>query len=148
MSCTEPSRQLTDTMLEIGAKFFPRRYRRFKDLRPYQSAREWARPLNWRENPYDRYVLRREILHFAESSLVHDECRNVYTFASRSEIAAEVDRLLDGIPQNFEWDAFAWVLVALPWQLGIKYGLVRYSRLTEALAKGPLREEKRHVLPG
>jgi hypothetical protein len=45
---------MSDAQFEIGRKFYPRRYSRFKDLRPYEQACEWARGLDWRNNPYDR----------------------------------------------------------------------------------------------
>ena len=89
-------------MLEIGAKLFPRRYRRFRDLCPYQEAREWARTLDWRQNPYDRFLLRRELLRHLESTEFYEGLRNVFTFASRDEIAAEVDHLMDKFPDEFE----------------------------------------------
>ena len=125
-------------MLEIGRKFYPRRYHRFKDLRPYQEARDWARMLDWRQNPYDRFLLRRELLRHLESAEVYGGPRNVFSFASREEIAAEVDRLLDEFPgTNESLGVFAYVLVILPWDLEFKHGRIRYSRLTEALANLP-----------
>jgi hypothetical protein len=137
MSKPEP----TELMLEIGAKFFPRRYRRFEDLRPYPEACEWARNLDWRQNPYDRFLLRRELLHHLESIASYAGIRNVFTFASREEIAAEVDRLLDEFPDKYgSIGVFGYVLVTLPWRLGFKHGRIRYSRLTEALAKLPSKE--------
>jgi len=123
-------------MEEIGAKFFPRRYRRFKDLRPYQEACEWARTLDWRQNPYDRFLLRRELLRHLESTEFREGRRNVFRFASREEIAREVDQLMDGFPDKYQkFGVFAYVLITLPWRLGIKDGLIRHNRLNEALAK-------------
>lgn len=139
MSNLEGKPELTETMLEIGAKLFPRRYHRFKDLRPYQEACEWARTLDWRQNPYDRFVLRREILHHLESSASYDGRWNVYSFASRDEIAAEVDRLMGEFPDEYErLGVFSYVLVTLPWHLAFKHGLVQHSRLAGALGKLPL----------
>lgn len=134
MSKLEPS----ELMLEIGAKLFPRRYRRFKDLRPYQEACEWARTLDWRQNPYDRFLLRRELLRHLENTEFYEGRRNVFTFASREEIATGVDHLMDKFPDKFEGiGVFGYVLVTLPWHLGFKHGRIRHSRLTEALAKLP-----------
>ena len=123
-------------MLEIGAKLFPRRYRRFRDLRPYQEACEWARKLDWRQNPYDCFLLRRELLRHLESTEFYKGSRNVFSFASREEISAEIDHLMDEFPDEFASSGvFKYVLVTLPWHLGFKHGLIHHSRLTEALAK-------------
>jgi hypothetical protein len=138
MSKAEPS----DLMLEIGAKLFPRRYRRFKDLRPHLEACEWARKLDWRQNPYDRFLLHRELLRHLESTEFYEGSRNVFSFASREEIAAEVDCLMDEFPDKFEsMGVFSYVLLKVPWNLGFKHGRIRYSRLTEALAKLPTNEK-------
>ena len=132
----ESKPELTETMLEIGAKLFPRRYCRFKDLRPDQQACEWARTLDWRQNPYDRFLLRPEILHHLESTAFYEGRRNVYSFASRDEIAAEVDGLMNEFPHKYESiGVFSYVLVMLPWNLAFKHGQVQHSRLTEALGK-------------
>ena len=130
-------------MLEIGAKLFPRRYRRFKDQRPEQQACEWARTLDWRQNPYDRFLLRREILHHLESAAFHEGRRNVYSFASRDEIAAEVDHLMDEFPDKYESiGVFSYVLITLRWNLAFKHGQVQHSLLAEALGKLPSQNYK------
>jgi hypothetical protein len=130
--------ELSEAMLEIGAKLFPRRYRMFNDLRPYQQASEWAKALDWRQNPYDRFLLRRELLRHLESTQHYEGRRNVYSFASREDISAEADRLMDEFPAEFEkMGVFSYVLLTLPWNLAFKHGLARYSRLTEALEKLP-----------
>lgn len=121
--------------MEIGRQLHPRRYQRFKDLRPDLAAVEWSRNLDWRNNPYDRFLLRREILHHLEATSFYRADWNIYTFASRAEIGAEVDRLLDVCPPEYERGAFHHVLVMLPWELAFKHGRVRYSRLAKALAK-------------
>jgi len=137
MSKPEP----TDLMLEIGAKFYPRRYRRFRDLRPYQEACEWARTLDWRQNPYDRFLLRREMLRHLESTAFYEGHRNVFTFASREEIAAEIAGLLDKFSDKDEGiGVFSYILITLPWHLGFKHGRIRYSLLTKALATLPSKE--------
>ena len=134
----ESKPELTETLLEIGAKLFPRRYHRFKDLRPDQQACEWARTLDWRENPYDRFLLRREILHHLESTAFYDGALNIYSFASRDEIATEVDRLMKEFPDKYKsLGVFSYVLVMLPWNLAFKHGRVQHSRLAEALDKLP-----------
>ena len=132
MSKSEP----TEIMEEIGEKLFPRRYHRFKDLRPYPEACEWARALDWRQNPYDRFLLRRELLHHLESTEFHNGHRNIFAFASREEIAGEVDHLITEFPDKYEsLGVFSYVLVTLPWHLGFKHGLIRHSKMNEALAK-------------
>jgi hypothetical protein len=134
----ESKTELTETMLEIGAKLFPRRYHRFKDLRSHQQACEWAQTLDWRQNPYDRFLLRRELMHHIESTAFYEGHLNVYSFASRDEIAAEVDRLLDEFPDKYKsMGVFSYVLVLLPYNLAFKHGQVRYNRLAEALGKLP-----------
>jgi len=131
-------------MLEIGAKLFPRRYSRFRDLRPYQDACEWARKLDWRQNPYDQFLLRRELLRHLESTQFYEGRRNVFTFASRGEIAAEVDRLMDEFTDKYEsMGVFGYVLLTVPWDLGFKHGRIRHSRLTQALATLPSKESNK-----
>ena len=125
----------SDALIEIGRKFYPRRYSRFKDLRPYEQACEWARGLDWRNNPYDRFLLRREILHQIESVSFHDPRWNVYRFASRTEIAAQVDRLMDEFPEERERiGVFTYVIASLPWNLATTHGLIRHSRLVQVLS--------------
>lgn len=132
MSKYEPS----ELMQEIGAKLYPRRYRRFKDLRSFHEACEWARTLDWQKNPYDRFLLRRELLHYLESTEFYRAGRNVFKFASREEIAAEVERLMDGFSRESKTiDVFAYVLSALPWHLAFKHGMAEHSRLAAALAR-------------
>ena len=121
--------------MEIGRNLYPRRYRRFRDLRPDLEAVEWSRNLDWRSNPYDRFLLRREILHHLEATSFYEAYWNTYSYASRGEITAEVDRLLDSCPPEYERGAFHHVLVLLPWELAFKHGRVGHSRLSEALAK-------------
>ena len=122
-------------MMEIGAKLFPRRYRRFKDLRSYNEASDWAKKLDWRQNPYDRFLLRRELLHYLESTQFHQGSWNVYTFASRDEIATAVDWLLDHFTDEFKpMGVFGYVIMSLPGHLGFRHGLIHHNRLDEALA--------------
>src|SRR5438552_16314206 len=101
MSNGQSGPQPSDTILEIGRRLHPRRYQRFRDLRPDLEASAWARTLDWRNNPYDRFLLRREILHHLESVCFYRAAWNIYTFASREEIAAETDRLIDEFPNKY-----------------------------------------------
>ncbi len=134
MSNPQPS----DTVMEIARELHPRRYRRFKDLRPDLEADAWARTLDWRNNPYDRFLLRREILHHLESVSFYRASWNIYNFASREEIAADADRLIDKFPGKFETiGVFHYVLTALPWHLAFKHGVVKHSELLAALAQFP-----------
>jgi hypothetical protein len=134
MSRFEP----TDLIQEIGTKLFPRRYRRFPDLRPYPEACEWARTLDWRQNPYDRFLLRRELLHHLESTEVYHGSLNIFAFASRREIATEVERLMDEFSDKFKsMGVFGYVLHLAPWHLAFKHGMTKYSKLNVALAKLP-----------
>lgn len=91
--------------------------------------------MDWRNNLYERFLLRREILHHLEATSFYEADWNVYSYASRGEISAEVDRLFDDCPAKYERKAFSHVLVLLPWELALKHGRLRYSRLTEVLAK-------------
>jgi hypothetical protein len=126
--------QLSETILEIGRKLHPRRYCRFKDLRPYQEACDWAKRLDWKSNPYDRFLLRREILHHLESEAFYEGRLNIYTFASRPEIAAEVDRLMNEFPDRYKtMGVFSYVLITLPGRLAFRHGIVRKDPLLAAL---------------
>jgi hypothetical protein len=132
MSKYEPSK----LMQEMGAKLYPRRYRRFKDLRSFQDACEWARTLDWQKNPYDRYLLRRELLHHLESTEFYKGDQNIFRLASREEIATEVERLLDGFANEHKtMGVFAYVLTTLPWHVAFKHGMAEQSRLAAALKK-------------
>ncbi len=131
----ETNPEPSSTMMEFGRRLFPRRYRRFKDLRTRAEATAWARELDWQNNPYDRFLLRREILHYLESTLFYEADCNVYTFASREEIAAEVDFLID----DFRDDTWGWmglfqfVVRLLPWHIATKHGRVTHGRLETVL---------------
>jgi hypothetical protein len=138
MKDPEDKPELSVTLLEIGAKLFPKRYRMFKDLRPGRQASEWARSLDWQQNPYDLFLLRRELLRHLESTQCYKGRKNVFAFASREEISAEVDRLMDVFPDKYKnIGVFDYVLVTLPWNLAFKHGHIRHSKLTGALAKLP-----------
>jgi hypothetical protein len=144
MNETERPRELSDTILEIGRKLHPRRYRRFKDLRSSQEASMWAKTLDWRNNPYDRFLLRREILRQLESAAFYEGRRNVYTFCSREEIAAEVDRLIDQFPEEYaHWGVFGWVLTNVRWHLAFRHGRVWHDRLAAAVAQMPSKQESK-----
>jgi hypothetical protein len=127
--------RVSDTTLEIARKLHPPRYKIYKNLRPLEEAAAWAQKLDWRENPYDRFLLRQEILKHLETRSIHEPgFRNVYTYASRQEIAAEVDRLIEKFPKKFEkWGVFGYVVTTLPWYLGAKHGRVRRDPLVAAL---------------
>jgi hypothetical protein len=109
--------RLSDTVLEVGRKLHPRRYHRFQDLRSDLEACAWAETLDWRNNPYDRFLLRREMLHHLEATSFYEACWNIYSYASRAEIAAEVDNLLDNCQGEWRRRVFHYVLVTLPWNL-------------------------------
>ena len=137
-------RELSDIVLEVGGRLCPRRYQRFRDLRSWDEASEWAKTLQWRDNPYDRFLLRREILRQLESSAIHEPgFKNVYTYASRDEIAAEVDGLMREFPNEYESrGVLSYVLITLPWHLALKHGRVWRDPLAAALnaietKKGP-----------
>ena len=135
MGDSHTSPELSDTILEVGRKVHPRRYRRYKDLRPERVAANWALTLDWRTNPYERFLLRREILHHVES-----ECWSYYRFASREEIAAETDRLINEFPGgDLSPSVFSYVLRNLLHRLLLKQTPTDRNRLDEALAKLPAR---------
>lgn len=123
-------------MQEMGAKLYPRRYRRYRDLRSFEDACDWAKTLDWQNNPYDRYLLKRELLHHLESTEFYKGSLNLFSIASRKEIAAEVERLMDEFPKEHKgMGVFAFVLTALPWRLAFKHGVAEQSRLAAALRK-------------
>lgn len=134
MSKPEPSK----LMLEIGAKLYPRRYRRHRTLRPYQAACAWAQTLDWRRNPYDRFLLRRELLQHLESTECYEGRMNVFSFASGRAIGTEIDRLLDEFPDDYQRiGVFGYVLMVLPLNICYSHGQVRYSKLAQALVSLP-----------
>ena len=135
MNEADHERELSDIVLEVGGRLCPRRYQRFRDLRSSDEASEWAKKLEWRDNPYDRFLLRREILRQLESSAIHEPgFKNVYTYASRDEIAAEVDGLMRTFPDKYESiGVLDYVLITLPWHLAFKHGRVWRDPLVAAL---------------
>ena len=120
---TENTTNPSDALLEIGRKFHPRRYRRFKDLRPSDEVECWARTLEWQNNPYDRFLLRREMLHYLESTVIYHSHKNIFKFASRSEIEAEVDRQIEAFGQRMRAqphpidNVFNYVSIRVVWNL-------------------------------
>jgi len=139
MRKTSQGRDVSETTLEIARKVHPPRYKLFKDLRPLSVAAEWAQKLDWRGNPYDRFLLRQEILRLLEDTVIHEPgIRNVFRYASRHEIQREIDRLVDKFPKKYErWGVLHYVLTQLPYHLAFKHGLLRHSRLQAALARFP-----------
>jgi hypothetical protein len=129
MASVDTRPETSDVLFEIGAKLFPRRHHRFRDLRPYEEACEWAQTLDWRNNPYDRFLLRREILHHLEEEATHGGgFWKLYSFATREEIAAKVDQLLIELPRQFEREGvFCYVLNATKWDLAFEHGMVGFS---------------------
>jgi hypothetical protein len=99
--------------------------------------------LDWHGNPYDRFLLRRELLRHLESTQIYNGLGNIFSFAAREEIAAEVEHVLDEFSDEYQGiGVFSYVLVAVPWHLAFKHGKVKYSRLAAALAKLPLNEKR------
>jgi hypothetical protein len=131
-------------MEEIDEKIFSRRYHRFKDMRRYSEACRWAKALDWRRNPCDRFLLRRELLHHLEATEVYFGPQNIFTFATRGEIAEEVERLMDQCPNDVNgMGVFGYVLHMTPWNLAIRHERVKLSKLSAALLKLPDRLEGR-----
>lgn len=128
---------LSPAMLELGAKLYPRRINRFKDLRPYHEACDWADGLDWQSNPYDRFLLRRELLRHLAEIEIHKPL-NIFTFASRSEIAAKVDEFISTYSEKYGKQSptgvFQACLVILPFDLAYNHGFITYSHLAKALA--------------
>ncbi len=128
---------IPECTFSIGRRFYPRLYKRYKDLRDYNEAAEWSRTLDWQNNPYDRFLLKREILRHLESELYYRGPQNVFTFASRHEIEEEVEQSMDDYTKkNFKnIDVIGFVIVSIPWRLGFKHGRVEHSRLVAAVAQ-------------
>ncbi len=137
MGYVAASYQMSAATLSVGRRFYPRRYQRFPGLRASAEAVAWSRTLDWRDNPYSRFLLRRELLRFVAARAGTDPRHNVFRLASPEEVAAMVDRMLDACPEKLARNAFSYVVTGLPWKLAIKAGRVRYNHLTKALAHQP-----------
>lgn len=137
-SSSEPS----EALLEIGRRFYPRRRARYRDLRPYQEACEWARTLDWRGNPYERFLLHRELLHYFLSVDHIDSIQKIRRIAAPGEMSAVIDHLLDTLPaEDSRLGIFTRVFLRLPWEIAYRHRLVKYSPLAQAL--GTLGEIRR-----
>lgn len=142
MSAHKQPVELSPVVLEIGRKLFPRRYQRHRGLRSFQEAQEWAKTLNWRNNPYDRFLLRRELLHHLESTKCDQPDCNVCLYATREQILEKIDYLLKQFPAKFdEMGVFNYVVVLLPFYLqrgGEENRCAgRQGRLTKGSSAGP-----------
>jgi hypothetical protein len=129
--------EIPECTLSIGRKFYPRRYTRFRNLRDYKEAAEWSRALNWQTNPYERFLLKREILKQLEAELTYCGEKNVYAFASPAEIKREVEECIDDYPRmGFKsLDVIGFTIISIPWRLGFKHGLIEHSNLVAAVAQ-------------
>src|SRR5688572_32466089 len=87
--------EIPECTVSIGRKFYPRLYKRFRDLRDYNDAAHWSRTIDWENNPYDRFLLKREIRRHLETDLSYRGRQNVYTFASRDEIEREIEECMN-----------------------------------------------------
>ena len=128
------------TVLDIARKFYPRRYRRHRDLRTWEDARAWARQLDWRNNPYERFLLERELTHYIEASTHLNWHRRIISSARDGEIAALVADLLDAYAREADrrrLDVFSSILVRFPWEYAYRHGWLRYSALCGALSSLP-----------
>jgi hypothetical protein len=118
MSAREEKAELSEVMLEVGGRLFPRLYKRHGDLRNQGEVRQWAEKLDWRNNPYDRYLLRRELLRHIESYRYDMPGCNVGLFAKRDQILKQIDYLLDNFPEELNrMGIFMYVVVALPFYM-------------------------------
>ncbi len=119
MNARKEKAELSEVMLEVGGRLCPRLYRRHRDLRDYQEMRQWAEKLDWRNNPYDRYLLRRELLHFIEAQRYDASFCNVSLFLTREQILKQIDRLLKDYPEEIkQMGIFAYVAGMLPFIVG------------------------------
>lgn len=143
MTRAEPSHLMEEHLMEeIDEQIFSRCYHRFKDMRRYSEACRWAKTLDWRDNPYDRFLLRRELLHHLEATEIYFGDQNIFTFASRMEIATEVERLMDQCPPDINGSGvFGYVLHMTPWNLAIRHEKIKLSKLSAALLKLPDKSE-------
>ena len=131
------------TVLAIARQFYPRRYRRHHDLRSFDDAREWARQLDWRNNPYERFLLERELIRYIEAATHLDWHRRIISSARDGEIAALVTDLLDAYAREARrrrLDVFSSILVRFPWEFAYRHRWLRQSRLCGALSSLPERQ--------
>jgi hypothetical protein len=135
MSAREEKAELSSTMWEVGSKLFPCRYQRHQGVRGYEEAVAWAERLDWRNNPYDRYLLQRELLHFLEGTKFEHPCCRVLLSATRAEIAEKIDHLLKLYSESgTTMEVFTYVVVMMPYQFRPKGRQARRSKLAMALA--------------
>ena len=120
------------------SRLFPRRYRRFRDLRTYEAACDWSRTLDWQRSTYDRFLLERELLRYLEATQCYLGQESLFRIASREVIGSEIGLLLDEYAARpVPVSVFAYVLIMLPGVVGRKCGRRQQSRLTQVLADLP-----------
>ncbi len=123
-------------MLEVGGRLFPRLYKRHGDLRDYQEARKWAESLDWRNNPYDRYLLRRELLHYIEAQRGDTPGFNIGLFMTREQILKEIDRLLNDYPKELKrMGIFLYVLGMMPFRVGKDPAMLKRKEWMQSVAE-------------
>ena len=83
MSHVAASYQVSAATLSMGRRFYPRRYQRFPGLHAPAEAVAWSRALDWRDNPYSRFLLRRELLRFVATRAGTDPRHNVFWWPPR-----------------------------------------------------------------
>lgn len=128
MSVRAQKAELSEVMLEVGGRLCPRLYKRHGDLRSQQEVRQWAERLDWRNNPYDRYLLRKELLRFMEAQRGDEPFFNVGLFAKRDQILKQIDYLLDNFPEELKrMGIFMYVVVALPFYMQRGRGKNRHA---------------------
>lgn len=115
--------ELRDAASDPMSSLFPRRYRRFRDLRTYKAACDWSRTLDWQRNAYDRFLLERELRRYLEATQGYLGRENLFRVASRAGIESEIGLLLDEYAARpVPVSVFGYVLLMLPWVIRYKCG--------------------------
>lgn len=140
-----PISSISDSMLDFYRKFAPRRYSPASCVHSYLEARKWAERIDWKNNPYDRYSLHRELFYHVVRYSCKYPSESVFKSFDRETIKEEIRKLVEEFERGGKpLGVFSWVFLEVFWLHEKRsYGDRRFSKLGYALEKIEMANEGR-----